>query len=92
MQQSDRTGQYFTNTRRAATSLFVRVLIHSFVDHGRAGWVDQMGGMWTEQYAGRLLSAATQSIINDERWSGIGRCLTGMERERKGHACTVSAN
>jgi beta-glucuronidase len=35
------------------------------------GWVDEMGGMWTEQYAARILSASTQIAVRDARWSGI---------------------
>lgn len=35
------------------------------------GWTDEMGGVWTEAYAGRLLSAAAQTVVRDDRWSGI---------------------
>lgn len=35
------------------------------------GFIDQMKGMWTEIYAGRLVNAAAQFSVHDDRYAGI---------------------
>lgn len=35
------------------------------------GWVDEIGGYWSESYQARLLFAGASHVVHDDAWSGI---------------------
>ena len=35
------------------------------------GWVDELGGYWSQSYQARILSAGASRCVGDARWSGV---------------------